>query len=255
MPRNMYLSITLLKHIKVNKVNSNTMDKFTTEDVATLICNVWGDVTEEQKLVLKANLTIEKLKKGAVIYNELEHPRNLIFLVKGKVKIHKEGVTHRNQIVRVMKPNGMFGFQAFFANHEYETSAVAFEESIVAFIPLNIVKWLIQSNASVGYFFVCDLSVKLGIADVHTINLTQKHVRGRLAEALLFMKDIYGVESDGCTLCAHISREEMANMSNMTTSNAIRTLSSFVEEKLVETDGKKVRIINEKGLQEISERG
>lgn len=231
------------------------MDKFTTEDVATLICSIWGDVTEGQKALIKANLTIERLKKGAVIYKESEHPRNLIFLVQGKVKIHKEGVGNRNQIVRVIKPAGIFGFRAFFSGQEYETSAVAFEESIVALIPLNIVQWLIQSNASVGYYFVCDLCVKLGNADIHTINLTQKHVRGRLAETLLFMKDIYGVEDDGCTLCAHVSREEMANMSNMTTSNAIRTLSSFANEKIVEIDGKKVRIIDVAALKEVSERG
>lgn len=231
------------------------MEDFTIDEITDIICGVWGHVPAEQRQLIKGSLSFETLKKGTVIYNESEHPQNMIFLIRGKVKIHKVGVSDRNQIVRVIKPNGMFGFRAFFANQEYETAAVAFEESVVAFIPLDITQKLIMSNPDIALFFVRDLCVKLGNADKRTINLTQKHIRGRLAEALLFLKDIYGVEEDGNTLCVHVSREEMANMSNMTTSNAIRTLSSFAEERLVEIDGRKIKIVDEEGLHRISEQG
>jgi len=231
------------------------MKQFTVDEATNLICGVWGHVPEEQRNIIKENISVKTLKKGAFIYNETEHPQNLAFLIRGKAKIQKEGVSNRNQIVRMIKPNGMFGFRAFFANQEYETAAVAFEESTVAFIPLNIVKELIMTNPDIAFFFVRDLCVKLGKADSRTINLTQKHIRGRLAEALLFLKDNYGVEKDGCTLCVHVSREEMANMSNMITSNAIRTLSSFADEKLVELDGRRIKILDEIGLKLVSERG
>ena len=49
-------------------------------------------------------------------------------------------------------------------------------------------------------FFIRQLSLDLGIADERTVNLTQKHIRGRLAESLLFLKDSYGLEEDGATL-------------------------------------------------------
>ena len=71
------------------------------------------------------------------------------------------------------------------------------------------------------------MSVDLGIADERTVNLTQKHIRGRLAESLLFLKESYGLEEDGSTLSIYLSREDLANLSNMTTSNAIRTLSQI----------------------------
>lgn len=231
------------------------MENITIEEITNTICGIWGRVSEEQKSLLREHMSISEFKKGEVIYNEMEHPRNFVFLVQGKVKIHKEGVSNRNQIVRVIKPNGMFGFRAFFAGQEYETAAVAFEPSIAAFIPLEIIQKMILTNSDVALFFVKDLSIKLGAADQRTINLTQKHIRGRLAEALLFLKDSCGVEGDGSTLCIHFSREEMANMSNMTTSNAIRTLSSFAEEKLIAIDGRKVKIIDEDSLRNISQRG
>jgi CRP-like cAMP-binding protein len=97
--------------------------------------------------------------------------------------------------------------------------------------------------------------VELGQSDDRTINLTQKHIRGRLAEALLFLRDSYGLEEDDCTLSIYLSREDLANMSNMTTSNAIRTLSLFAQEKMIAIDGRKIKIIDEEALRKTSEIG
>ena len=80
-------------------------------------------------------------------------------------------------------------------------------------------------------------------------------IRGRLAEALLFLKDSYGVEKDGSTLSIYLSREDLANLSNMTTSNAIRTLSGFAGEKLIAIDGRKIKIIQDEELRRISKIG
>jgi CRP-like cAMP-binding protein len=52
-----------------------------------------------------------------------------------------------------------------------------------------------------------------------------------------------------------MAREDLANLSNMTTSNAIRTLSSFVSEHLISVDGRKIQIINEAQLRKISKFG
>ena len=52
-----------------------------------------------------------------------------------------------------------------------------------------------------------------------------------------------------------MSREDLANLSNMTTSNAIRTLSAFAGEKLVAIDGRKIKFMNLQGLEKISRIG
>lgn len=219
------------------------------------ISSLWEPLTANQKTQLLENITIEKFKKNEVIYKEFETPANLMCLIKGKVKITKDGVGGRNQIMRVLKPIGLFGYRAYFADEDYKTAAVAFESCIIAFIPMEFITKLILNNAKVGIFFIKELSVDLGQADDRTVNLTQKHIRGRLAEALLFLKDSYGVEEDGHTLSIYLSREDLANLSNMTTSNAIRTLSAFSNEKLIITDGRKIKIINDEELRKISKIG
>ncbi|MDO4160795.1 MAG: Crp/Fnr family transcriptional regulator [Prevotellaceae bacterium] len=233
-------------------VNSTNL---TTEEITHIICNIWGPVTYDQEQLISENITIENYTKGEIIYKELEHPKDIFCLIQGKVKIHKEGISRRSQIVRVIRPVEMFGFRAYFAHQDYETAALAIEKSIVARIPLELVVQLIKENSNISLYLINQLAIRLGDADRRTISLTQKHIRGRLAEAILFLKKSYGLEEDGCTLSIYLSREEMANLSNMTTSNAIRTLSAFAEENLIAIDGRKVKLINEKGLISISQKG
>lgn len=63
------------------------------------------------------------------------------------------------------------------------------------------------------------------------------------------------LEQDGSTLNIYMAREDLANLSNMTTSNAIRTLSCFVNEKIIIVDGRKIKILDEEKLKKISKFG
>ena len=84
------------------------------------------------------------------------------------------------------------------------------------------------------------------------MSLTQKHIRARLAEALLLIKDIYGTNPSTGILNVSLKRSDLASLSNMTTANAIRVLSSFKEEKLVDVNHRKIKLNDLKGLKDIS---
>lgn len=99
------------------------------------------------------------------------------------------------------------------------------------------------------------LATELGQSNTRTVTLTQKHIRGRLAEALLFLRDTYGFEEDEQTLRVYLSREDLANLSNMTASNAIRTLSSFNSEGIIVLDGRKIKLVNVLQIEKISRLG
>ena len=129
------------------------------------------------------------------------------------------------------------------------------EQSTIGTFPMTIVTRLIDTNPKVAWFFIHELSRNLGSSDTRIVNLTQKHIRGRLAEALLVLKNHYGLEDDGITLRVYMGREDLANLSNMTTPNAIRTLTAFVNERLIIVDGRQIRIINEPQLIKISKFG
>lgn len=223
--------------------------------VSDYILDIWGPLNSEQRELLSSNFMLQNYKKNETIYCEGESPSHLMCLLTGKVKIFKDGVGGRSQIIRMIKPVEYFGYRAYFAKEEYVTAAAAVEPSIICVIPMNILMTLISQNSDLAAFFIKQLSIDLGVADERTVNLTQKHIRGRLAESLLFLKDSYGLEEDGSTLSIYLSREDLANLSNMTTSNAIRTLSNFANERLITIDGRKIKIIDEEKLKKISKIG
>lgn len=229
--------------------------ELTEAEIAESIPDLWQPLTEAQRELLAQNFTIQKYKKNETIYCEGETPMHLMCLLSGKVKIYKDGVGGRSQIIRVIKNKEYFAYRAYFAEENFVTAAAAFEPCTICLIPMPIIVKLIQENAELAMFFIRQLSIDLGISDERTVNLTQKHIRGRLAESLLFLKDTYGLEEDQCTLSIYLSREDLANLSNMTTSNAIRTLSNFATEKLIIIDGRKIKLIDEKRLKKISKIG
>ena len=224
-------------------------------DFSSSLAEVWRVLNENERDILRKNSTIRTFKRNGLIYYQGDEPKDMMCLNKGKVKIYKDGIGGRTQIIRMIKPIQYFGYRAFFAHENYLTNASAFEPSTICMIPLNIVTDLIYGNPNLAMFFIRQLSTDLGISDERTINLTQKHIRGRLAESLLFLKDSYGLEADGATLSIYLSREDLANLSNMTTSNAIRTLTTFANEHVIAMDGKKISIINEERLKQISRLG
>jgi len=219
------------------------------------IPEIWSLLSNKEREQVLSSTRIVDFKKNEIIYKEEEIPQDLMCLCKGKVKIYKDGVGGRSQIIRMIRPTQYFGYRAFFAKEPYVTAASAFESSTICFIPMPIIEDIVSVNSKLGMFFIRELSTDLGIADERVVNLTQKHIRGRLAESLIFLIENYGLEEDGATISIYLSREDLANLSNMTTSNAIRTLSTFVDEHIITLDGRKIKIIDEDKLRRISKIG
>ena len=224
-------------------------------DVPELIADMWQPLNEEQREYLANHFTLQNYKKNEIIHCEGETPTHLMCLLSGKVKVYKDGVGGRSQIIRMIKPVEYFGYRAYFSGQDYVTAAAAFEPSTICLIPMTAIVTLLKQNNELALFFIKLLSNDLGMADERTVSLTQKHIRGRLAESLIFLKESYGLEEDGSTLSIYLSREDLANLSNMTTSNAILTLSQFAAEHLIAIDGRKIKIIEEDKLKKISKIG
>jgi CRP-like cAMP-binding protein len=223
-------------------------------DFSTNLKEVWRLLNGQEREIIRKNAIIQHYKKNQQIYVEGDEPTHLMCLLKGKVKIYKEGVGGRSQIIRVIRPIQYFAYRAYFARENYLTNAAAFESSIVCLIPMKVVREIMKHNYNICKFFIKQLSVDLGIADERTVNLTQKHIRGRLAESLVFLIDSYGLENDS-SINIYLAREDLASLSNMTTSNAIRTLSIFVAEKVIALDGRKIKVLDEEKLRKISKLG
>jgi len=212
-------------------------------------------LSQEEKKVLEQHISLAHYKKNEIVFKEGDRPAGFMMLVSGKVKIFKEGVGGREQIIRMARPLEMIGYRALFAEENHIASAVTIEESMICTVSPDFILNTALKNNHFSLSIIRKLAKELGFSNARTVTLTQKHIRGRLAESLLLRKDKYGYEHDGTTLKVYLSREDIANLSNMTTSNAIRTLSTFANEKVIAIDGRKIKILDAHRLDRISKLG
>lgn len=222
------------------------------------IPEIWGNLIPEQKIYLKNHSSLQHFKKNTLIHQEGEIPTHMMILVRGKVKIYKTGVGGRDQIMRMLKPNEFFGYRAIFAlnnYHGYNTNARAFEDCSIYMIPASVIETILIQNAPLAFEFIKRLAADLGASDARIVTLTQKHIRGRLADTLLFLRENFGMAEDGQTLGVSLSRDDIAGLSNMTTSNAIRTLSNFATEGLIKLEGRRIRLLQLDEITKISHLG
>ena len=214
--------------------------------------SIFHVLTESERELFRNRMVIQKYLKGEYICHIGDTPAGVIYLISGKATIFREGAGGRKHIFRMVSPNALIGYPALFADQIYAASAKAIEDSVALVIDRETLYSLLRTNSELSIHFIKSLSTELGFSYFRAMTLTQKQMPARLAESLLFLRDNYGYENDGVTLKVCLSREDLASLSNMSTSNAIRTLSSFIAKKLIDVEGKNIKLLDIAGLEGIS---
>jgi CRP-like cAMP-binding protein len=217
--------------------------------------SIFKGLNQKDKETLANQHTLTIIKKGQFVFQMGEKSRGLICLASGKVKVFKEGVGGRGQIIKMVRQQGFIGYKVLFSDNQWPFSAIAIEDSAICIFDKNSFVRIIKKNPDFALKFIKLIADELVISNNRIVSLTQKHIRGRLAESLLILRDTYGYEADGKTIRICMSREDIANLSSMTTSNAIRTLSNFAFEGIIEIKGRRICILENSHLEHISELG
>ena len=217
--------------------------------------SVFKGLNQKDKETIAQHHTLTFIKKGGILFKEGEKSRGLICLASGKLKVFKEGVGGREQILKMVKQQGLIGYRVLFSDNTWSVSTAAIEDSVICVLEKNSLVKILKKNTDLALKFIKVIAEELGISNNRTVSLTQKHIRGRLAESLLVLRDTYGYEADGKTLSVSMSREDIAHLSNMTTSNAIRTLSNLAAEGIIGITGRKISILDNINLEHICELG
>jgi CRP-like cAMP-binding protein len=217
--------------------------------------SVFKGLTAEEKDILDQHHRYLIYKKGETVIKEGDRSGGIICLVSGKLKIYSTGVGGREQILKMVRQNGLIGYRVLFSEGPHLFSVKAIEDSAVCVIEKAPLIKILKNNAEMSFKLMRAISEDLTYSYNRTISLSQKHIRGRIAESLLLLRDTYGLEADGRTLRVLMSREDMAYLSNMTTSNAIRTLSTMASEGLIKLEGRKISIPDMDKIEVISKSG
>jgi CRP-like cAMP-binding protein len=190
-------------------------------------------------------------RRGDVLYQEGNRISGFYCINEGIIKVFKTGFDGKEQIIRFAKKGDIIAYRSVLSNEPACTSAKVIEDCRVCFIPSEILISFIKTNSNFALELVRLACHELGEANSFITDIAQKTVRERLAEVLLFLVNDFGLDNQKF-LNISLTREELANIVGTATESVIRLLSEFKSDKLVELNGRRIKILNTKGLEKIS---
>jgi CRP-like cAMP-binding protein len=82
--------------------------------------------------------------------------------------------------------------------------------------------------------------------------MAQKNVKQRISETLRYLEKFFDTDKDGY-IAISLTRENIANIVGSSSEACIRTLASFKKEGWISTDGKRIKIEDDKALYQLTE--
>ncbi len=213
------------------------------EDVDLLSFKIFKPLTEPEIEELSQIINCALYKRGSVIYNEGSRINGTYIVIKGIVKVYKTGFDGKEQIIRFAKNGDLIGFRSVISDELACTTSKIINDAVLCYIPGDELTHMIKGNPEFAMALMKLTCKELGESNKFLTDIAQKTVRERLAEVLLLLMDTFELDEDH-TLQISLTREELANMVGTATESVIRLLSEFKADKLIELNGRKIRLIN-----------
>jgi CRP-like cAMP-binding protein len=206
---------------------------------------------EELKLVSDAKVT-KKIKKGDVIFEEGEKLNGIFCVRNGVSKVSKLSSNGKDQIIKLVTKGEVLGQSSIISEEASKLSATAINNMELCFIPKEKIATPLQKNSEFTMSVLKTMVKDLNESNESILRLSQKNVKQRIAQALLYIKKNYGEDEEGF-LNLNLSREDLANVVGTAVETCIRNISSFKKEGYIKLYKKKIAIIDSKRLERFIE--
>ncbi|MDN5292692.1 MAG: family transcriptional regulator, polysaccharide utilization system transcription regulator [Anaerophaga sp.] len=204
---------------------------------------IFKGLTDAELESLNQNLVCNSYKRGSIIYNEGSRINGSYVVVEGILKIYKTGFDGKEQIIRFAKEGDLIGFRSIVSEELACTTAKVIQDALLCYLPGDVMTNFIKGNPEFAMALMRLTCRELGESNKFLTDIAQKTVRERLAEVLLLLMDTFDLDEDH-TLQISLTREELANMVGTATESVIRLLSEFKSDKLIELNGRKIKLLN-----------
>lgn len=209
------------------------------------------DLSSEELDRLLLSSPAKFYKKGSVIYEEGTKMKGCYFIYSGILKIYQTGREGKEQIIKFEQAGDLFGFRSVISREPACTSVKTLSDTILCYLSGTALLELLKSNPGFAYEMIQITCKELGESNRYIRDIAQKSVKKRLAEILVMLADDFGLENDG-TLKLSLTREDLGNFVGTATETVIRLLSEYKNEGLVESVGRKIKLLDLERLKTIA---
>ncbi|MHA7832744.1 MAG: Crp/Fnr family transcriptional regulator [Flagellimonas sp.] len=209
-------------------------------------------MSKEELKKVSDSKTTKTVKKGEPLFEEGDKLNGVYCVRNGVSKLSKLSANGKDQIVKLASKGEVLGQRSVISQESTNLSAIAVDDMEVCFIPKESINNTLQKNPNFTLEVLRHMAHDLKEADDVIVNISQKTVKQRMAEAFLYLQNNFGEDADGF-LALTLSREDISNVVGTATESAIRIISEFKKKGLIQTSGKKIGIKDERRLHEIVE--
>lgn len=215
---------------------------------------MFSDLSDEHLGNLSENKNHISHKKGQILYYEGTRPLGIFCISSGVVKVFKTASNGKEQIVRLAKKGDFLGYTSLIGEEVYTNTATIVEDANICFIPKEIFLKVLNEDPVFHRRITRAVCQDLGVMEDRLTDATQKTIRERLAFTLLKLSDSYGVEGEkNNKIDIVLTREEIAGLVGTATETVIRLLSEFRKDSLIQFEGKKIIILDKKGIARLAD--
>ena len=176
----------------------------------------------------------------------------IIYVLDGLIKLSIEGPKNKSFILRIVNPAEIIGLSSLFGENTYHFSARTLMDTTICMIEKVSINKLIREN---GVFASEIIKWHCHIETQHykkIQSLTYKQLHGRLADTLIYLSmEDFGIKN----VFQYLTRKDLAELSAMSTEGAVRILSEFDKDGIIELKGKDIKILDLDKLIKISKVG
>ncbi len=209
-------------------------------------------LTQEEINLVNMNRYEATFKPGEIIIKQGSPASNALFIATGMAKTYIEGHSGKNLILSIALPGRLILGPGAYVDQRHSYTVAAISTVQACFISFNIFKEIVKTNGAFAESLLQDISAKSLSSLNRMVNLSQKKMPGRLADALLyFSNNIF--KSDEYEMV--LSRQELGEMTNMAKECVVRILKDFEESNVIYSDSSKIKILDKEKLKQISIKG
>lgn len=212
---------------------------------------ILSSLAEEDRLALEPLCELRAYEKGASIFAEGDPAEDIHFLFLGRVKIVKSA-GDRDVILEILGPGEPVGTVAVFERRPFPAAAIALEPSGVITIPSREFFSLIERRPEITRRLLAGLTLRLMSLNRRLADMTGS-VEHRIGRLLATLAERLGSRDErGVFIPLALSRQDLADLVGTTVETAIRVMSRWQKEGLVETEKKGFRIPDPAALAALS---
>lgn len=199
-----------------------------------------------KKKLSKYKVTMEVSKGQQIIY-EGNHADQIFFIYRGKVKVFKT-VNGHDQIVRLAKKGDILGHRGYGENFLYPISAGALEDATLCIITNPVFFKLLQANSLLCFNLMLFFANELKNSEGRVLYFSKLSGNGRIASALLYVKDTFGYVRGKHRVAVAIDRKDLATLAGVRYETLTRTLSNWSRKRIARHKDEGLEIMNEGAL-------